>query len=237
MRIATQPQRLVSLPLVLGLLVWGGLARAQVNPLPATMKPYTETLPGTDIKFDLVPIPGGTFEMGSPADEENRAEDEGPQHAVKINPFWMGKHEVTWDEFDIFAFSIDIKRRKQAGETTPSATDQLADAVTRPTPPYADMTFGFGHDGQPAICMTHHGAMEYCRWLSAKTGKIYRLPTEAEWEYACRAGTKTPYSCASPTRSMTTPGTSTTPRSRCRWARRSPIPSACSTCTATWPSG
>jgi formylglycine-generating enzyme required for sulfatase activity len=160
------------------------------------MKPYVETIPGTQITFEMLPIPGGTFVMGSPAGEDKRKEDEGPQHPVQIAPFWMGKYEVSWDEFDQFAFSLDLKKkaREQIDLAKQSQTERNADAVTRPTPPYADMTFGYGRDRQPAICMTHHAAMEYCRWLSAKTGKTYRLATEAEWEYACRAGTKTAYS-------------------------------------------
>ena len=159
------------------------------------MKPYVETITGADIKFEMVPIPGGEFVMGSPAEEAKRSEDEGPQHPVKIAPFWMGKYEVTWDEYDQFAFSLDLKKKKREGVDLASqpAGEKKADAVTRPTPPYADETFGFGRKGQPVICITHHAAMEYCRWLSAKTGKVYRLPTEAEWEYACRAGTKTAY--------------------------------------------
>lgn len=161
----------------------------------SAMKPYTQTIPGTDVKFEMLPIPGGTFLMGSPESEENREENEGPQHPVKIAPFWMEKYEVTWEEFDQFAFSLDLKKkeREKIDLTKQSKTEKLADAVTRPTPPYADETFGYGRNGQPAICMTHHAAMEYCRWLSEKTGKVYRLPTEAEWEYACRAGTKTAY--------------------------------------------
>ena len=160
------------------------------------MKPYTETIPGTELKFDLLPIPAGTFMIGSPATEEKRSEDEGPQATVQIGAFWMGKHEVTWDEYDQFAFSMDIKKKKRENVDLAAQpdTEKASDAVTRPTPPYADETFGFGRKGQPVICITHHSAMEYCRWLSAKTGKIYRLPTEAEWEYACRAGTKTVYS-------------------------------------------
>jgi formylglycine-generating enzyme required for sulfatase activity len=159
------------------------------------MKPYTQEIPGVDVKFDLVPIPGGEFVMGSPESEENREEDEGPQHKVAIAPFWMGKHEVTWDEYDLFSFSLDLKKKQRDGVNLAAQvdTEKRADAVTRPTPPYADMTFGYGHKNQPAICITHHSAMEYCRWLSEKTGVLYRLPTEAEWEYACRAGSKTAY--------------------------------------------
>ena len=151
---------------------------------------YTETIPGTSVTFEMIAIPGGTFVMGSAAGERGRGADEGPAHEVRIAPFWMEKTETTWDEFDKFAFSQAIARA--GGGTAPAASG--ADAITRPTPPYADESFGFGKGRQPAISMQYHAAMEYCRWLSAATGKIYRLPTEAEWEYAARAGTKTAYS-------------------------------------------
>ena len=157
------------------------------------MKPYTEVIESGDISFDMVPIPGGKFLMGSPEDEEGRNEDEGPQHEVEIKPFWMGKHEVTWDEYEIWMFNIDIQRR-ELNKVEATDREKLADAMTRPTKPYTDMTFGMGKKGYPAICMTQHAAKNYCKWLTAKTGRYYRLPTEAEWEYACRAGSKTAYS-------------------------------------------
>lgn len=158
----------------------------------ADMKPYTETLSGTDVSFDLVPIPGGKFLWGSPASEAGRKPDEGPQVEVEIEPFWMGKYEVTWDAYEIWSFSLDIQRRQFTG-IKPTELDKFADAVARPTKPYTDMTFGMGKEDFPAICMTQLAAKRYCQWLSAKTGHYYRLPTEAEWEYACRAGTKTAY--------------------------------------------
>ena len=163
---------------------------------PDELKPYTEAIAGTNLKFEMLPIQGGSFLIGSPDAEPKRNPDEGPRHKVEIAPFWMGKVEVTWDEYDQFAFSMDLKKKKREGvdASQQPATEKASDAVTRPTPPYADETFGFGRKGQPVICVTHHSAMEYTHWLSAKTGKLYRLPTEAEWEYACRAGTTTAYS-------------------------------------------
>src|SRR5437868_5812688 len=154
-------------------------------------KNYVETIPDTEVKFEMIAISGGTFLMGSPAKEPGRAEDEGPQHPVQIRPFWMERTETTWDEYDLYL--------KEKGVESPEENEKRvktdADAVTGPTKPYADETFGHGREGpRPVLCITHHAAREYCRWLSAKTGKPYRLPTEAEWEYACRAGTTTAYS-------------------------------------------
>ena len=156
------------------------------------MKPYTNDIPGTQVSFAMMPIPGGEFVMGSPDNEAGRKPDEGPQHKVKISPFWMGRCEVSWNEYELFMYP-DEERRMRSTVPTDAAGDKLADAVTHPSKPYVEMSFGMGKDGFPAISMTQHGANKYCQWLSAKTGQFYRLPTEAEWEYAARAGTTTPY--------------------------------------------
>jgi formylglycine-generating enzyme required for sulfatase activity len=157
------------------------------------MKSYTEVIPDTDVTFDMVPIPGGKFLLGSPDDEEGRREDEGPQVEVEVEPFWMGKHEVTWEEYELWGLGLD-KQRREMTKVERTERHDLVDAVAIPTKPYTDMTFGMGKDGYPAICMTQTAAKVYCKWLSAKTGRYYRLPTEAEWEYAARAGSDTAYS-------------------------------------------
>jgi formylglycine-generating enzyme required for sulfatase activity len=157
--------------------------------------PYTEPIPDTKISFDMVPVKGGSLKMGSPASEPGRGDDEGPQVEATVKAFWMGAREVTWEEYDLFAFA----KRRPAGGPPPTA----ADAVSKPTPPYADESWGFGKGKQPALGMTWHAAAEYCRWLSAKTGHPYRLPTEAEWEYAARAGSSTPWSSGKDAASLT----------------------------------
>jgi formylglycine-generating enzyme required for sulfatase activity len=159
------------------------------------MKPYGTTIPGTEVAFEMVPIPGGKFTMGSPANEKGRKEDEGPQKEVAIEPFWMGKKEVTWNEFQLFMYPEEDKKIREGKQLSDDQAGQVKDSdqVTHPTPPYVEMSFGMGTDGFPAISMTQHAANKFCQWLSARTGHFYRLPTEAEWEYAARAGTKTAY--------------------------------------------
>jgi formylglycine-generating enzyme required for sulfatase activity len=172
-------------------LAWPASRRVGAFQAAATLAPYTETIPDTKVTFDMVPVPAGTFVMGSPESEPGRAADEGPQHTVKLAAFYMGRIEVTWDEYDQFGFSLDLQRKRKLGN---EISKEGADAVTRPTPPYADESWGWGKEKQPVIGITHYSAVKYCEWLAAKTGKKYRLPTEAEWEYAARAGTKTAYS-------------------------------------------
>jgi formylglycine-generating enzyme required for sulfatase activity len=160
---------------------------------PGDVKAYKENITGTGIGFDMVPIAGGEFMMGSPDGEAGHQPDEGPQVKVKISPFWMGKLEVTWNEYELFMrpeIELDLRKKNPSEEYV----NKLSDAITRPTKPYVEMSFGMGKDGFPAISMTQHAANKYCQWLSARTGHFFRLPTEAEWEYACRAGTTTAYS-------------------------------------------
>lgn len=159
------------------------------------MKAYKASITGSEVTFEMVPIPGGKFKMGSPENEKGRNADEGPQKEVTIDPFWMGKTEVTWNEYLLFMYPEEEKRVRASKEIPADAQPnvKLSDDTTRPTPPYVEMSFGMGTDGFPAISMTQHAANKYCQWLSARTGHFYRLPTEAEWEYAARAGTTTAY--------------------------------------------
>ncbi|NOS71555.1 MAG: formylglycine-generating enzyme family protein [Verrucomicrobia bacterium] len=158
------------------------------------MKVYTNTIPGTGLDYVMTPIPGGEFAMGSPDKEKDRQAGEGPQHRVKISPFWMAKYEVTWQQFLVFVYKDTTEMTLRESNPTPDEINQISDVVTRPSKPYGDMSFGLGQSrGLPAIAMTQHAANKFCHWLSAKTGHFYRLPTEAEWEYACRAGTSTAY--------------------------------------------
>ncbi len=147
-------------------------------------KAYTQNITGTKLSFDMQGIPGGQFVMGS----KKGKTDEQPVHIVKVDAFWIGTHEVVWDIYEPFLYK-DLEVSHNVG-----AVPANVDAVTRPTKPYLDMTFGMGKEGQPALAMTHYNAIQFCKWLYERTGEFYRLPTEAEWEYACRAGTSTEYS-------------------------------------------
>jgi formylglycine-generating enzyme required for sulfatase activity len=148
----------------------------------AGFRAYEQTIPGSTVKYSMVPIPDGTFSMGSPDGEAGRKADEGPQKKVQIDAFYMGAREVTYDEFLLFFYDEN------------TSTDSEVDAVTKPTPQYIDLSWGMGKQGGfPVNSMSQRTALMYCRWLYEKTGHFYRLPTEAEWEYACRAGTNTTY--------------------------------------------
>lgn len=154
-------------------------ARAQQQRTP--FQPYEQQIPNSKVSFKMIPVQAGTFLMGSPEKEKGHKADEGPATKLALDSFWMEEHEVTYDEYVLF----------QDEERDP---EPKPDGITRPSPPYVDFTLGMGKGGGfPANSMTQYGAVMYCQWLYKKTGIFYRLPTEAEWEYACRAGSSAAY--------------------------------------------
>ena len=145
-------------------------------------KTYDQSITGTSITFKLAAIPGGSFTIGSHISERGRDEDEGPQKEIKVTAFWMGVKEVTFAEWDLYFKDVTLPQAKNL------------DGVTRATPQYIDLTWGMGRDGKhPTNSMSHAASIMYCKWLYSTTGIFFRLPTEAEWEYACRAGSSTAY--------------------------------------------
>ncbi len=159
-----------------------------------TFESFTEQIPGSVITFNMVAIPGGTFKMGSTSKEAFHQADEAPVRTVTVSPFFMAEVEVTWDQYWMF-----YGKTMSEGRTPPdkvyanNSTNPAADAISGPTPPFGFPDQGWGTGDRPAITMTHYAAEIFCQWLSEVTGKKYRLPTEAEWEYAARGGTETPY--------------------------------------------
>ena len=137
----------------------------------AGLQVQEEKIAGTLVKFKMVHLPGGKVIMPNP-------KDAGAMHEVDVKPFWIEQRETVWDEFDVFMFKLDLSDEEGA----------KIDGKTRPSLPYGAPDRGYGHEGFPAISLAYLSAESYCAWLSKKTGKKFRLPTEAEWEYASQAG-------------------------------------------------
>ena len=145
-----------------------GTTRAS-KPVPTPriviLQSFTESIEGTTVSFDMVPV-----NKISPNPDS--------KYRLKTSPFWIAKTEVTWDLYDLFTYGLD---------RTGTEGDPEVDAVTRPSKPYISMDRGFGRSGYPVISVSFHGARTFCQWLSEKTGKNYRLPTESEWKLVCES--------------------------------------------------
>lgn len=176
------------MPKALWLTAWLACGQAAAAEFTA----YSQPIPDSEQTMAMVPISGGTFSMGSADSEPGRQASESPQRRVSVDDFWMGQYEVNWQQYELFVYRDEASFNKLASAERLAAL--AIDGVTGATAPYVEMSFGMGKEGYPAVNVTQYAALQYARWLSAKTGHFYRLPTEAEWEYACRAGTHTPWS-------------------------------------------
>lgn len=139
-----------------------------IHEVQKTAQYYVEDL-GNGITLDMVVIPGNSFMMGSPEDELERSEDENPQHSVTIQQFCIGKHPVTQAQWKAVAALPQVNIELEADPSE------------------------FKGDQLPVEQVSWYDAVEFCDRLAAHTKRQYRLPSEAEWEYACRAGTTTPF--------------------------------------------
>ncbi|SRR5579883_455001 len=144
------------------------MAKIVINSIQKTAQFYIEDL-GNGINLEMVLIPSGSFIMGSPEDELEQTENESPQHLVNIKPFCIGKYPVTQAQWKAIAAMLQVNKE-----------------LVR------DLSY-FKGDKRPVESVSWYDAVEFCNRLSAHTKRHYRLPSEAEWEYACRAGTTTPF--------------------------------------------
>lgn len=146
---------------------------------------YSQNIPNENFSIDVVAVKGGEFSMGTDSNDTSRNEDEKPEHKINVDDFWMGKYEITWDQYDAFVFGeFDAGQFKSKEELIKLGIDGISGATT----PYVEMSFGMGKEDHPAVNITQYAALMYCKWLTSKTGIFFRLPTEAEWEYVCKTG-------------------------------------------------
>lgn len=165
---------LKSLGVVAGLMLMMGNAAQGEEKLPTKV----ERIPDTTVDFEMVKIPAGKITL---------KDKDGKDKEYQVKSIWIGKKEVTWDEYDIWYQALDLPSKDRAG--VKSDKDVIR---SRPSIPYESPERNWGHDGWPAGSMFCREAKRYCEWLTDKTKKKYRLATEAEWEYACRAGAAAP---------------------------------------------
>ena len=145
---AARPLRLRGIAIVLGtIIIFAACTAQRPGTPPPSLRGYLDSIPGTLVTFEMMPLPE--------------------------RPLWIGRTEVTWDMYDVFALGLDT-----------SANPTGVDATARPSRPYGAPDYGYGHQGYPVISVTRAAAEAFCNWLSVKTGRKYRLPTEVEWVHA-----------------------------------------------------